>query len=72
MTHILALSRSDTQDSRLVLGQGDSSDPGKHLPEMFLYLLHVLAVPDDVQQIFVSHEVKPERSVIFRNSHRNC
>ena len=58
-THIFTLSGGHAQYGGVILRQDDTGNPRKHLPEVLLDLLDVLAVADDVEQIFVSHEVEP-------------
>lgn len=61
--NLFSLPGRDPQNLGVVFIQQDARHAGKHLLEVFLELGHVLAVPDDLQQVLVSHKVEPVSKV---------
>lgn len=56
--YLFTLTRSNTIDDSVVFIEDDGGDTGEHFLEMLLQAGNVLAVADDFQQIFVTHEVE--------------
>lgn len=66
--NLFALAGGDAQHHCVVLVQQDAGNASKHLFEVLLQFGNVLAVADDLQQIFVSHKVEPGNKKKGRNN----
>ena len=70
ITHLLSLLRRQPEDLVVVIVQQDVGDARKHLLEVLLQARDVLAVADDLQQVFISHEVEPASRITGQNQTR--
>ncbi len=64
LPHLFSLPGADTKNLSVVLTEIQSGHASKHLLEVLLKLGHVLAVPNNLQQILISNKVEPEEKMV--------